>query len=61
MAGTKASAGSLYVNKEVWEHNGAAASVRALISKAVLSTQEVRVEGEGLNPYPTEWKPRAAH
>lgn len=61
MAGAKASAGSLYTNKEVWEHNGAAASVRTLISKAVLSTQEVRVVGEGLNPYPTEWEPRAAH
>lgn len=38
----------------------AAASVRALISKAVLSIQEVWVEGEGLNPYPTDREPRAA-
>lgn len=44
---------------------GAAALVRALVSKAVVSTQEVWVEagrGRGwlLNLYPMEWEPRAS-
>lgn len=43
---------------------GAAALVRALVSKAVVSTQEEWVEaGQGgrlLNLYPMEWEPRAS-
>lgn len=61
MVGAKASAGSLHMNKEVWEHSGSSSLSEALISKVVLNTQEELVEGEGLNPYPTEWEPRAAH
>lgn len=52
--------GSLNVNKEVLGPVGVAASVRALVSKAVVSTLEVRAEGVLLNPYPTEWEPRAS-
>lgn len=38
-------AGSLNVNKEVLGPVGVAASVKALVSKAVVSTLEVRAEG----------------
>lgn len=46
-----------YEQRGLGDTMGAAASVRALVSKAVLSTQEVRVEG-ALNPYPREREPR---
>lgn len=54
MAGAKASAWSLNMNKEVWEHNGHSSLSEGLDLKAVLSTQKVWAKGEGLNPYPTQ-------